>query len=86
MDYLDEDSGTVAATIGDAEDRSECEGVVRDETDFYERHGFTILGGEACELCSTCHGDGFIRVDGSAKECPQCGGFNGPLRKLQFRV
>ena len=86
MDYLDEDTGAVAATIGAADDRDECEGVVRHETILYQRQGFTVLRGEACELCRSCEGDGLISTGGAAKHCPQCGGFTGPFRRLRFKV
>ena len=86
MDYIDEDTGTVTATIGSADDRNECEGVVGHENLFYERQGFTVLHSEACELCRTCDGDGFVSSGGSMRECPDCGGFAGPLRKLRFKV
>lgn len=86
MDYLDEDTGTLAATVGSADDRDECEGVVRHETIFYQRRGFTILRGEACELCRGCAGDGLIDGSDAARQCPQCGGFTGPFRRLRFRV
>jgi hypothetical protein len=86
MDYMDEDTGTVAATIGCADDREECEGVVLDETTFYERQGFTVVGGEGCELCRSCEGDGLIGGIGSERQCPQCGGFTGPFRRLRFKV
>jgi hypothetical protein len=86
MDYLDDDTGRVAATIGSADDREECEGVVRHESSFIERHGFTVLRGEACELCWKCHGDGVIGSNGSERECPECGGFIGPFCRLRFKV
>ena len=86
MDYLDEDTGAIAGALGSAEDRDECEGVVRHETVFYQRHGFTVIRGEACELCRSCEGDGLIRVEGSERQCPQCGGFTGPFRRLRFKV
>jgi hypothetical protein len=86
MDYMDEDTGTVAATVGDADDREECEGVVRHETTFYQRQGFTVLRGEACELCRGCAGDGSIAGSGVTRQCPQCGGFTGRFRRLRFRV
>ena len=86
MDYLDEDSGAVAGALGSADDRDECEGVVRHETVFYQRQGFTIIRGEACELCRSCEGDGLISAHGSERQCPQCGGFTGPFRKLRFKV
>jgi hypothetical protein len=86
MDYMDEDTGTVAATVGGADDRDECEGVVRHETIFYQRQGFTVLRGEACELCRGCAGDGLIAGSGATRQCPQCGGFTGPFCRLRFRV
>jgi hypothetical protein len=86
MDYIDEDTGTVAAAVGSADDRDECEGVVRHETIFYQRQGFTILHGEACELCRGCEGDGLIGANGGARQCPQCGGFTGPFRRLRFKA
>jgi hypothetical protein len=86
MDYLDEDTGTVDAAVGSADDRDECEGVVRHETISYQRQGFTILRGEACELCRGCAGVGLIDGSGAARQCPQCGGFTGPFRRLRFKV
>jgi len=86
LDYLDEDTGTVAAAVGSADDRDECEGVVRHEASHYQRQGFTILRSEACELCRSCDGEGFVPRGGSNRECPDCGGFAGPLRKLRFKV
>jgi hypothetical protein len=86
MDYLDEDTGAVKAATGSAEDRDECEGVVRHETIFYQRQGFTVICGEACELCRSCEGDGLIGAHGSQRQCPQCGGFIGPFRKLRFKA
>jgi hypothetical protein len=86
MDYIDEDTGTVAATVGSADDREECEGAVRHETSFYQRHGFTVLRGEACELCRGCEGNGLIGANVAVRQCPQCGGFTGPLRRLRFKV
>jgi hypothetical protein len=86
MDYLDEDTGAVDAAVGSADDRDECEGVVRHETISYQRQGFTILRGEACELCRGCAGDGLIDGSGAARQCPQCGGFTGPFRRLRFKV
>ena len=86
MDYLNEDTGAVTAAIGNAEDRDECEGVVRHETMFYQRQGFTVIRGEACELCRSCEGDGLISAHGSRRQCPQCGGFIGPFRKLRFKA
>jgi DnaJ-class molecular chaperone len=86
MDYMDEDTGTVAATIGSADDRNECEGVVGHETLFYQRQGFTVLRREASELCRSCEGDGLVSVNGAARECPNCGGFTGPFRRLRFKV
>ena len=86
MDYMDEDTGTVAATLGAADDRDECEGVVLHETTFFERQGFTIVRGEACELCRSCEGDGLICDSGSERQCPQCGGFTGPFRRLRFKT
>ncbi|MBV8816031.1 MAG: hypothetical protein JO271_16190 [Verrucomicrobia bacterium] len=86
LDYLDEDTGAVAAAVGSADDRDECEGVVRHEAIHYQRQGFTILRSEACELCRTCDGNGFVARGGSLRECPDCGGFAGPMRKLRFKI
>jgi hypothetical protein len=86
MDYVDEETGTAAATMGSADDRDECEGVVLHETNFYERQGFTIVRGEACELCRGCEGDGLIGSAGSERRCPQCGGFTGAFRRLRFKT
>ena len=86
MDYIDEDTGMVAATVGSADDREECEGVVRHETGFYQRQGFTVLRGEACELCRGCEGDGLVGANTAVRQCPQCGGFTGPFRRLRFKV
>ena len=86
VDYLDEDTGIAAAAIGSADDRDECEGVVRHEAIYFQRQGFTILRSEACELCRACDGDGIIAHKGDMRECPDCGGFAGPLRKLRFKV
>jgi hypothetical protein len=85
MDYLDEDTGTVTGGVGSADDRDECEGVVRHETLFYQRQGLTVLRGEACELCRGCEGGGLIDENGAPRQCPQCGGFTGPFRRLRFR-
>jgi hypothetical protein len=85
LDYLDEDTGAVAAAVGSADDRDECESVVRHEAAYYQRQGFTILRSEACELCRTCDGSGFV-PRGGLRECPDCGGFAGPMRKLRFKI
>jgi DnaJ-class molecular chaperone len=75
-----EETGEMAATLGEAADREECEALIEEEVQCQRLRGNIRVTAEAVELCEQCEGEGSIPVeDDIVSICDACGGRIGVL-------
>jgi hypothetical protein len=80
-----EDAATyeISGTIGHADTREECEGLLEYEMQNLYSDGQIVLNAEAAEVCAQCEGEGEISVGGGGVViCDACGGRHGPIAIL----
>jgi hypothetical protein len=83
VEFEDDDTKEISGTMGQADTREECEGLIEYDLQYHISHERTVLNAEAVELCSKCHGDGQIRgQNGQDISCDACGGHLGPISRL----
>jgi hypothetical protein len=58
--FEDEETHEIAGTIGQANTRGECEGLLEFEMQYHNSHGRIVLNAEAAEVCAKCEGEGKI--------------------------
>jgi hypothetical protein len=82
VEFEDEETREVSGTIGQADTREECEGLLEYEIDEHNR----VLNAEAVEVCANCQGEGKIAdKNGGMDMCEACGGRLGPVAILTMR-
>jgi hypothetical protein len=80
VEFEDEETKEMSGTIGQAESRDECEGLIEYEMQYHGSHGKTVLDVEAAEICAECEGEGKIPAgNGGQIICHACGGHLGPI-------
>ena len=82
VEFEDDETKEISGSIGQADTREECEGLIEDDFQYHHSHERTVIQTEAVELCAQCGGDGKIS-DGSGRQviCEACGGHLGPISK-----
>ena len=58
--YEDEETKEISGTIGQADTREECEGLLEFDMQYHDSHGRIVLNAEAAEVCAKCEGEGKI--------------------------
>jgi hypothetical protein len=82
VEFEDDDTKELSATIGHAGTREECEGLIEYDVQYHCSHERTVIRTEAVEICAQCGGDGKITVEnGRQVICVACGGHLGPISK-----
>ena len=83
VEFEDEETREVSGTIGQADTREECEGLLEYELDEHNRRRQCVLNAEAVEVCANCQGEGKIAdKNGGMDMCGACGGRLGPVANL----
>ena len=83
VEFEDEETNEISGTIGQADSREECEGLLEYEMECHSSHGRTVVNAEAAEICAKCEGKGKIpNGNGGQVVCDACGGRVGPISNL----
>ena len=83
VEFEDEETNEISGTIGQADTREECEGLLEFEMQYHNSHGRIVLNAEAAEVCAKCEGEGKIAaMNGGLVICDACGGRLGPISNL----
>ena len=83
VEFEDEETNEISGTIGQADTREECEGLLEFEMQYHDSHGRIVLNAEAAEVCAKCEGEGKIAaMNGRLVICDACGGRLGPISNL----
>jgi hypothetical protein len=87
VEFEDRETGEISGTIGQADTREECEGLIEDDMDYHSDQGRTIVNAEAREVCAECEGEGQIPAgNGGRVICPACNGYLGPISTIMIRL
>ena len=82
VEFEDDETKELSGTIGQANTREECEGLIEDDVQYHRSHERTVTQTEAVEICAQCEGDGKISSgNGRQVICKACGGHLGPISK-----
>jgi len=79
VEFEGEETKEISGTIGQADTREECEGLLEFEMEYHGSRERTVLNAEAAEVCAKCDGEG--KVAGGFV-CDACGGRVGPISNL----
>ena len=83
VEFEDTATNEILGTIGQADTREECEGLLEYERQNLYSDGQIILNAEAAEVCAQCEGEGEISAGSSGLViCDACGGRHGPIATL----
>ena len=83
VEFEDEETSEISGTIGQADTREECEGLLEYDMEYHNSHGRIVLNAEAAEVCDKCEGEGKIAaMNGGWVICDACGGHLGPVSNL----
>jgi hypothetical protein len=83
VEFEDAATSEISGTIGQADTREECEGLLEYERQNLYSDGQIILNAEAAEVCAQCEGEGEISAGSSGLViCDACGGRHGPIATL----
>jgi Phage integrase, N-terminal SAM-like domain len=83
VEFEDEETNEISGTIGQADTREECEGLLEFEMQYHNSHRRIVLNAEAAEVCAKCEGEGKIAaMNGGLVICDACGGRLGPISNL----
>jgi len=83
VEFEDEETKEISGTIGQADTREECEGVLEYDMQYHDSLGRIVLNAEAAEVCAKCEGEGTIAaVNGGLDLCDACDGRLGPISNL----
>ena len=83
VEFEDPATNEILGTIGQADTREECEGLLEYERQNLYSDGQIILNAEAAEVCAQCEGEGEISAGSSGLViCDACGGRHGPIATL----
>jgi hypothetical protein len=83
VEFEDDETQEISGTIGQADTREECEGLLEYDMEYHRSHGRTVVNAEAAEVCAKCEGEGKIASgNGGRVGCDACGGRLGPISNL----
>ena len=60
VEFEDEETNEISGTIGQADTREECEGLLEFDMQYHDSLGRIVLNAEAAEVCAKCEGEGRI--------------------------
>jgi hypothetical protein len=82
VEFEDDETKEISGTIGQADTREECQGLIEHDVQYHRSHDRTVIQTEAVEICAECGGDGKI-PSGNGRQviCKACGGHLGPISK-----
>ena len=72
VEFEDEETHEISGTIGQADTRKECAGILEFDRQYHDSHGRIVLNAEAAEVCAAC-GDIAVVRKGQAMICQTCG-------------
>jgi hypothetical protein len=82
VEFEDDETKEVSGTIGQADTREECAGLIEHDVQYHHSRERTVIQTEAVEICAQCEGIGKISTgDGRQVVCEACGGHLGPISK-----
>jgi hypothetical protein len=82
VEFEDDETKEISGTIGQADTREECEGLIEHDIQYHRSHERTVIRTEAVEICAQCGGDGKIPLgNGRQLICQVCRGHPGPISK-----
>jgi hypothetical protein len=82
VEFEDDETKEVSGTIGQADTREECAGLIEHDVQYHHSRERTVIQTEAVEICAQCEGIGKISTgDGRQVICEACGGHLGPISK-----
>ena len=82
VEFEDDETKEVSGTIGQADTREECAGLIEHDVQYHHSRERTVIQTEAVEICAQCEGIGIISTgDGRQVICEACGGHLGPISK-----
>jgi hypothetical protein len=83
VEFEDEETKEISGTLGQAETREECEGLLEYDVQYHNLHGRIVINAEAAEVCAQCEGEGTrVAKNGGVEICDVCGGRVGPISNL----
>jgi DnaJ-class molecular chaperone len=83
VEFEDEETKEISGTLGEADTREECEGLLEYDVQYHNLHGRTVINAEAVEVCAQCEGEGTrVAKNGGTEICEVCGGRLGPISNL----
>jgi hypothetical protein len=83
VEFEDEETHEISGTIGQADTREDCEGLLEYDMQYHDSHGRIVLNAEAAEVCAKCEGEGkIVAVNGGLVICDACDG--APWANLEF--
>src|ERR1700692_4690281 len=83
VEFEDEETNEISGTIGQADTREECEGLLEFEMQYHDSHGRIVLNAEAADVCDKCEGEGKIAAKNAGVViCDTCGGRLGSISNL----
>jgi DnaJ-class molecular chaperone len=83
VEFEDEETKEISGTLGQADTREECEGLLEYDVQYHNAHGRTVINAEAAEVCAQCEGEGTrVARNGGTEICDACGGRLGPISNL----
>ena len=83
VEFEDDETQEISGTIGQADTREECDGLLEYDMEYHRSHGRTVVNAEAAEVCAKCEGEGQIAaMNGGLVICDACGGRLGPISNL----
>jgi hypothetical protein len=86
VEFEDLETGEISGTIGEADDREECESLIEFDTEYHRDHGRIVFNAEASEICAECEGEGQIPIGhGGRLICEACGGHLGSISTVARR-
>jgi len=82
VEFEDDETKEISGSIGQADTREECEGLIEDDFQYHHSHERTVIQTEAVEICGQCEGNGKISTGNSRQViCEACGGHLGPISR-----
>jgi hypothetical protein len=82
VEFEDDETKELSGTIGQADTREECEGLIEHDVQYHRSRERTVTQTEAVEICAQCEGNGKNSAgNGRQVICEACGGHLGPISK-----
>jgi hypothetical protein len=83
VEFEQQETSEISGTIGEADTREECEGLLEYDIQYHNSQGRMVLNAEAAEVCAKCEGEGkVIAINGGMDICEACAGRRGPIAYL----